>query len=219
MKVKRVGEMDHKSMAGTQNQVGNELDHMLDTALAKYAAAQPRTGLEERVLANLWSEQTRVPHGAWWRWGLAGAVASIVVVAVLFGWRSVRTTPPLIATHPSAVPRSSSRPVTQVARSGENAIRPERHAPNRSGISHRSQLTVATADPPKLDQFPSLRPLSEQEKMLLDYVARYPAEAAMIAQTQTALREREEQEELEKYGPPPAGTEPQNRQQWDSPNL
>ncbi len=31
----------------------DELDRMLDAALAKYAAAEPRAGLEARVLANL----------------------------------------------------------------------------------------------------------------------------------------------------------------------
>jgi hypothetical protein len=31
----------------------DEFDRMLDAALAKYAAVEPRTGLEERVLANL----------------------------------------------------------------------------------------------------------------------------------------------------------------------
>jgi hypothetical protein len=41
-----------------------------------------------------------------------------------------------------------------------------------------------------LDHFPSPRPLSEQEKILQDYVARYPGHAALIAQARAeALRQ------------------------------
>jgi hypothetical protein len=46
---------------------------------------------------------------------------------------------------------------------------------------------------PKLDQFPSPRPLSEQEQILMSYVARYPENAALVAQAQAEEREREEE--------------------------
>ena len=46
------------------NRKQDEFDRMLDAALAKYAAVEPRTGLEERVLANLRAEQARVPDHA-----------------------------------------------------------------------------------------------------------------------------------------------------------
>ncbi len=66
----------------------DELDRMLDAALAKYAAVEPRTGLEDRILANLRAERTRVPDRAWWRWSVAGALAAVVVVALALAWRS-----------------------------------------------------------------------------------------------------------------------------------
>ena len=43
------------------NEKQDELDRMLDATLAKYAAAEPRAGFEERVLANLRAERARVP--------------------------------------------------------------------------------------------------------------------------------------------------------------
>ena len=59
---------------------------------------------------------------------------------------------------------------------------------------------------PKLDHFPSPQPLSEQEKLLLDYVERFPEQAARVAEAQTALAQREK---LEMYGPPATQTKPQ----------
>ena len=69
----------------------------------------------------------------------------------------------------------------------------------------------AVAASPKLDHFPSQQPLSEQEKMLLDYVNRFPEEAAIIAQAQSAFAQREQ--EMDSYDPQPAGEKPQIRQE------
>jgi hypothetical protein len=55
----------------------------------------------------------------------------------------------------------------------------------RTNISH-----AVVASGPKLDQFPSPRPLSEQEKILESYVTKYPKHAALIAQARAeALRQ------------------------------
>ena len=40
---------------------------------------------------------------------------------------------------------------------------------------------MVAAGSPKLDQFPSPQPLSEQEKILTNYVAQYPEHAVLIA--------------------------------------
>ncbi len=73
----------------------------------------------------------------------------------------------------------------------------------RGTTVHRAQPEVVASASPRLDQFPSPRPLSEQEKILLDYVGRFPDEAARVADAQTALAQREE---LEMYGPPATRT-------------
>jgi hypothetical protein len=48
---------------------------------------------------------------------------------------------------------------------------------------------------PKLAQFPSPRPLSEQEKILMSYVAQYPQTAALVAQDRAEALERDLEEE------------------------
>jgi hypothetical protein len=53
-----------------------------------------------------------------------------------------------------------------------------------------SATIEAVGASPRLDQFPSQRPLSEQEQLLKTYVSRFPKEAALIADEQ-AQREKE----------------------------
>jgi hypothetical protein len=85
---------------------------------------------------------------------------------------------------------------TQVAPSGqENRV--HRHAPQPSQkANHRSPQPVVAASAPKLDQFPSPQPLSEQEKILASYVAEYPEHAVLVAQAraEALLRDQEEEE-------------------------
>ena len=69
----------------------DDLGHDLDAVLAKYAAAEPRAGLEERILANLRAEQTHGPDRTWWRWAIAGALAVVVVVRGGVGLEMGRT--------------------------------------------------------------------------------------------------------------------------------
>ena len=50
--------------------------------------------------------------------------------------------------------------------------------------------------PPKLDQFPSPQPLSEQEKLLQSYVAKYPEQAVLIARARTEALRQDQLEEM-----------------------
>jgi hypothetical protein len=68
--------------------------------------------------------------------------------------------------------------------------------------SHRKRppALAGTIDEPKLEHFPSRRPLSEQERVLASYAARFPAEAALIAREQAKFEQEiaKAQEEAEK---------------------
>lgn len=175
----------------------NELDRELDAALAKYTAVDPRVGLEQRVLAALRADQA-VREQLWWRWIVAGALAAVVVVALAVAWRSGRPHAPVIANHhPPATP-SVQQSGTRIA-SNSGAIR---RAPVR-----RSQPKVDKAANPKLDQFPSPRPLSEQEQLLVRYVHEFPEEAVLIAKAQA--ESEKEIEQLSDNQPP--GTNPDQR--------
>jgi len=160
----------------------DDLDRMLDASLAKYAAVRPRPGLERRVLAHLSVEAPRPSRHPWLQWGLAGALAVIVLVAVL-AWRSSRAPLPVIANQPS----------TTIQRSSVQEIRPTPHITDEvATMKHASMRRPATrrapasrpATHPKLDHFPTPQPLSAEEIALAQYVEKFPKEARLIADTQ-----------------------------------
>jgi len=162
----------------------NELDSILNAALAKYAAIEPRAGLEDRILANLQARQARVPDRVWWRWGVTGALAAVVVMVFALAWRSGKLSPPFVANHSSAAKQGHQEPATKATVHDE---RNEVGTPMRitKAAAHRQHLAVAASNPPKLERFPSPQPLSEQEKMLQSYVAKYPEHAVLVARALT----------------------------------
>jgi hypothetical protein len=191
----------------------DELDNALDAALAKYAAVEPRAGLEDRILANLQAERARVPERAWWRWSVAGALAAVVVVALALAWRSGKPTRPVVAHHSPAMTKASKDPATLAVSSGGADERPL-HASNsaiRRTTNPVRRETVVAANP-KLDQFPSPQPLSEQEKILQSYVAQYPEKAVLIARARSEALQRD-LEEMNAFasGQRPTDAEEQNQ--------
>jgi hypothetical protein len=188
--VKAVTERDRKIGNGWSGPT-DELDRKLDAALSKYAAVEPRDGLEERILAGL-RQPAQVMARAWWRWE-AVVVSAIVIVAVILAWRVEKPSHPAIANHravdalhsPTYIPQPDTTPKAQ-------PLVPTAEGHHRITSKHR--LVAVTVTVPKLEQFPSPRPLSEQEKLALEYVQRFPKEAVLMARAQTA-RAQEEQNE------------------------
>ena len=185
MKVKYMAELDKGSR-------GNELDRVLDAALAKYAAVEPRTGLEERVLANLRSVKATGAHGVWWRWSLAAAAAAVLLIAITLVWRSRTPSRPAIANHPTSTEHRSAGPEKDVAHHDANVI-PRR--PRQARRTHAPGSAPVVAAVPKLDQFPSPHPLSEQEKILATYVAQFHDEAVLVARARKDAMERDREQE------------------------
>jgi hypothetical protein len=180
-----------------QNQSADDLDRVLDAALATYASVEPRPGLEQRVMANLSTAAHRRRTVVSWHWGLAAALAIVLVIAGL-AWRSSRTSRPAIATHPhvgvskDARQESSAkinRAVPAVSHAGvRRVIRRDKKPP-------RSMKTLVTSAP-KGEQFPSPQPLSEQEKLLASYVERFPEHAVLVARAQAETEQRDHEEEM-----------------------
>jgi len=173
------------------------LDREIDAALLRYAAVEPRAGLEERVLANLDAERGRAEFSPW-RWSpvVGVAVAAVVLVAIV----SFSALPPKgksIAHNPSNV--------TQDAHQSEIPV-----ATNRARASHRSARSVlmrkhaertgvariAVLSGPRLEQFPSPLPLSEQEQILARYVAQFRNQAVLVARARKEELRRDLAEEL-----------------------
>jgi hypothetical protein len=174
------------------------LDERIDAVLSRFVVVEPRAGLEERVLANLRARQKTSTGMAWWHW--AGVAAALAIATTLLVWRLEKPGRERIVRQPSTshqerqpevsvdAPPTTSQPTVRAA-SG--------HVPKRG--SHR-QVVVAFG--PKLDQFPSPQPLSEQEKILLSYVAAYPERAVLLARLRTEELRQERVEEME---PVPVG--------------
>ena len=179
MKGKQMPDMNYKP-GGRQDQQG-ELDRILDTALAKYAAVEPRAGLEGRVLEHLRAEALRPSRHAWLQWGLAGALGAIAVIAVL-AWQSSRVPHPIIANHPPAAIQRQSIQETKPAPHATDEVAAAKHA-SRKPAARRVPASTAAAHP-KLDQFPSPQPLSAEEIALVQYVENFPKEARLVAQAQ-----------------------------------
>lgn len=167
----------------------DDLDRTLDAALAKYASAEPREGLEERVLANLRAAATRSAQSAWWNWRFA-LLAAVLAVAAVVVWQWNKATRLSIANHPSTIRQAPVGP--DLAHHDGNSARPIKSVQWRRP-RHRPQPETVAASP-KLDVFPSPLPLSEQEKILASYVAGYPEHAALVAEARMdALRQEAEE--------------------------
>lgn len=167
----------------------DDLDRTLDAALAKYASAEPREGLEERVLANLRAAATRSAQSAWWNWRFA-LLAAVLAVAAVVVWQWNKATRLSIANHPSTIRQAPVGP--DLAHHDGNSARPIKSVQWRRP-RHRPQPETVAASP-KLDVFPSPLPLSEQEKILASYVAGYPEHAVLVAEARMdALRQEAEE--------------------------
>jgi len=153
--------------------VPDQLDELLDSALATYA--EPRTGLEQRILARV--EQARFSRGTPWRrwlgWGLAATLAASLLLyfEVSGGWHRRMNAE-------QTAPRQEQAASPRVPDASQESIRslPSR-APKWASapIRHRStwgEMTVATT--PKLDVFPAPQALSAQEQALVELVAQPP---------------------------------------------
>ncbi len=151
------------------------VDEMLDSLLANYSSTEPRPGLETRILANLRdAEENKSPAG-WWnfKWLWAGMVTAAIIVAALLISGRHRVEPPthvIVKTSP-AVPQPEIQPQAPVAR--QETARIHRRKPSTVPAAQRN-ATLALSKRPAV--FPTPTPLSEQEKLLLSYLAGTPRE-------------------------------------------
>ncbi len=189
------------------------LDRELDAALAKYAAVEPRGALEGRVLANLQAERELSSANTQWEWPQVTALAAaVMILAAVLVWISGKRTQAVH--HPSA-----ATPHTQVAWNGAN--RPERPltpAVTRKASGHSAHHAHRLAGTvPKLEQFPSPQPLSEQEQMLANYVAKDPEHAVLVARARMEALRRDQSEEMQGFesGGGTADSDKSNRENSD----
>ena len=171
------------------------LDDQLDAGLEKYSAVKPRAGLEERILANLRTYEPVSTRTVWWRW--AGALAIVLVITILALWRIGRHHSEVVR-HPANPAQKSQPQLANKDTSGKHQQFPVSIAvrkPRKRASSGLTEAVEKAGTKPKLDQFPSPQPLSQEELVLARYAVEFPAEAALIANAQDEY-EREVQREM-----------------------
>jgi hypothetical protein len=138
-----------------------ELDRLIDTALSTYA--EPRAGIEARVLAHLSAQPAR---SRWLPWAIALPIAACLVLLLMIYPRHNRTEPVRQAQH-NAAPQTQPAPPNSIAQAAQLPA----HPPQPRVIVARAARTAPAQAPPKLDVFPTPHPLSSQEQALIRYVA------------------------------------------------
>ena len=150
----------------------SQLDDLLESLLSEYSAAEPRPGLETRIVTNLREAAARKrpwlgsPHWVWA--GAAGAAGAAITLFLLFFSRVAQLPPPpeVVRRVELAPPLADLRPVTGRQESIGARHRPY-HTPDNMDASVRG------------DFFPTPVPLSEQERFLLRYMAGTPRDEIM----------------------------------------
>ncbi len=147
------------------------VDELLDFALARYRSAEPRPGLEERVLGRLRAEPQPRPRFGW-AWRLAVGVAVFAIVVATAHWaRWTVFAPGTPARFSGGSPTETSKSSTSVS-----ASRPEVTKPVASPTARKMksrivrQAALGRVVEPRRDVFPSPTPLSEQERLLIAYL-------------------------------------------------
>ncbi|HXZ42292.1 MAG TPA: hypothetical protein VEG68_16220 [Terriglobales bacterium] len=153
------------------------IDEWVDVALRQRGAVEPRPGLENRVLAALKAERERIPAQTWnWRPVWITLAAMLLIGAVAFLRRTTdKVGSTSVASH--VTPLLSSEASTHTSSAVTRGP--------RAGAVRRVSAT------PRLEQFPSPQPLSEQERILVSYIQQFPREAVLVAQAQTQLLKQE----------------------------
>ena len=204
------------------NRGNDALDRELDAALAKFAAVEPRAGLEERLLAHLQSEREHDPRRGWWRWSVVHtgvAITAMVVLMMAWLWRMNVRQNAAVAHQPpqSALASVWNRQAPRGEGVDNRPSAPKSAPPRAVGRAHPAAVAIA---PPKLLQFPSPQPLSEQEKILAGYVNANPERAVLLARARTAaLRQDqidEQQASTARAGPPDSEVQMDSEVQADA---
>ena len=159
----------------------NDFDRVIHEALGAYGEAD--SGLERRVLARIAAEHSSVPWRGRSLWvALLTASACLLIVILLMHGR------------PASVPQANRIGPPTPHEAAKVTARVESPATQRVGRLRRVARPARTAgDPataalPKQEVFPTPRPLSPAERVLVEFAARAPEserKSFIAAQTQT----------------------------------
>lgn len=150
----------------------DELDRLLDSALANYADPGPDSGLEGRIMSRMATETSPAPRRRWLAWAIALPAAAALLLFILFSYPW--TNPPSSTPQQANVTQQQAAPSIEAANRPPSRPTPIRRSDTLPGRPHpsRKPLSANPAPLPKLDIFPTLQPLSPQEQALVDFAER-----------------------------------------------
>lgn len=151
------------------------VDEVLDKALANYSHAEPRLGLEGRVLARL--EEQKTARAGWWKWAWVPAAAALLIAGGLYLSRPAPPSP----TAPSAAVKPNPPVIAPAPKTNSTVIQAAKAKPHPRLTSQAAPKVAQAAA--RLPQFPAPQPLSEQDRLLLAFVRTQPQAAAQQAKT------------------------------------
>ena len=161
----------------------DSLDTWLDEALHQYGDVEPRAGLENRILANLESTRDSNSSHRVWIFAVAALATACIAIVFWFGASTYRTQRSVVAVAPArALTAADATQHMQLSRPTVHALSPQ----TRKRSSRQLKEAV---NEPRLPQFPSPRPLTQEEQMLQRYVTELPQEAVLVARAQAARQE------------------------------
>jgi hypothetical protein len=170
------------NMDPTNKEREREVDQWLDAGLSRYGKAEPRTGLEIRVLANLQSERNRIASRRPWWWAAGAVAAAVAIVAVVWvGESSRKRNPGSVAETSTTTHHEEARRAVQPG-PAPHAAHPANESAQRSP-AHWPIRDLAVKRAPKLDQFPSRRNLSEGESLLVRRLNEQSNKEALLEST------------------------------------
>jgi len=172
-------------MAANDN---DRFDQWLDSALKEYGNAEPRAGLEGRIMANLEPRSRSFVRRGW-----TFAIASIAACAVFFTVSRIESPRP---TPIDLVPVPSSISESVVQMSNANSF-PSAKRTALPKVRRRTRSAARLSATRRLDHFPSPRPLTDRELALAKYAQNFPKEAGLIAQEQQTFEEEMQREQSE----------------------
>lgn len=145
----------------------DELDQMIDRALACYSGGEPLAGLEERVLHRVRAGEATSRRPLRWAFAFAAAAALVLLAIVL---RMPRNPAPKTGDNARVEVPAPVRSMTAVEK------------PRFASKLRRGRIAArrALAPLPKEERFPVPAPLTPEEQALRSFVERHPAEAQQV---------------------------------------
>jgi len=181
-----------------------QLDNLLDSLLSQYASAEPRPGLETRVLAQIaHSRRDNDARVTRWHWLVAGGalVASAVALGiVLMVFRTGQ--------RPHSLPQTVHNGHTQqLSVAPKSALESSSVATKRPVPKQKRTLMQAAKQDAILTErpavFPTPVPLSQQERLMFTYMANTPRQEVV---SQITTDDQKEAAAFWAQGEPAPGT-------------